>query len=109
MLIAIDFDGTIVSHRYPFIGSPNQEVFRFIRKLKEKGHRWILWTCSSGERLDEAVAFLKMNGIEPDFVNENAPEYVEDFGRDSRKVFAHFYIDDRNPGGVKIPWEIVEY
>ena len=31
-----------------------------------------------------------------DAVNENLPEAIEMFGDDSRKIFAHEYIDDKN-------------
>ena len=104
MIFAIDFDGTIVADAYPEIGHLNVLAEYFIRDLKARGHTFILWTNRCGKHLEEAVAFLKANGLAPDYVNVNVPELIERFGNDCRKVYADCYIDDRNPGGVKWPW-----
>ena len=36
------------------------------------------------------------HGLEFDYINENVPENVEKWGNDSRKIFAHEYIDDKS-------------
>lgn len=36
-----------------------------------------------------------------DAVNENLPEIIENFGSDTRKIFANEYIDDRNTWPLK--------
>ena len=64
LIIAVDFDGTIVEDGYPGIGKPRLFAFETLHKLQENGHRLILWTYRSGKSLDQAVAFCKENGIE---------------------------------------------
>ncbi|HZL08482.1 MAG TPA: hydrolase [Prolixibacteraceae bacterium] len=99
LVIAIDFDGTIVEHRYPFIGKIRPFAFETLEALQVKGHRLILWSHRAGKKLDEAVKFCSAHGIEFYAVNKNYPEEVwnED---DSRKILADIYIDDRNLGGI---------
>lgn len=99
MVIAIDFDGTIVEHRYPAIGKQRPFAFETLKALQQKGHRLILWTHRSGETLDEAVEYCRKNGVEFYAVNRNYPEEKWD-SQDSRKILADIYIDDRNLGGL---------
>jgi hypothetical protein len=35
-------------------------------------------------------------GVIFDAVNENLPETISAFGQDTRKIFAHEYLDDRS-------------
>ena len=100
MKIAVDFDGTIVEHKYPAIGKPVLFAFETLRKLQEQRHQLILWTYRSGKELDAAVEFCRKNGIEFYAVNKNYPEEVFDENSMSRKIQADFYIDDRNVGGL---------
>ncbi len=96
--IAIDFDGTIVEHRYPDIGEEMLFAFETLRALQEKGHLLILWTFREGKELEEAVEFCRARGIEFYAVNKSFPEEEWD-GATSRKIQADVYIDDRNLGG----------
>ena len=59
LIIAIDFDGTIVEDAYPAIGEEKIFAFDTIKRLQKDGHRIILWTYRHGEKLEEAVAFCK--------------------------------------------------
>ena len=43
MTIAVDFDGTIVEHRYPNIGKERPFAFDVLKKLQEEGHKLTLW------------------------------------------------------------------
>jgi len=99
MIIAVDFDGTIVEHRYPEIGKEMMFAFETLKALQKKGHQLILWTIRSGKQLDEAVDYCKKNGVEFYAVNKNYPEEVFDPETTSRKVNAEIFIDDRNVGG----------
>ena len=73
-------------------------AFDTLKKLQSEGHRLILWTYRNEEKLEEAVLFCKKNGIEFYAVNKNFPE--EDYDeKDSRKIHADLFIDDRNIGG----------
>ncbi len=102
MIIAVDFDGTIVEHRYPAIGKEKLFAFDTLESLQKQGHQLILWTFRSGKQLDEAVVFCKERGLEFYAVNRSYPE--EEFNKDiSRKVNADIFIDDRNLGGF-IGW-----
>jgi hydroxymethylpyrimidine pyrophosphatase-like HAD family hydrolase len=99
MIIAVDFDGTIVEHRYPKIGRPFPFVFETLIALQKNGHQIILWTYRTGTQLEEAIEFCRSNGIEFYAVNKNYPEEEYDFDI-SRKIHADIYIDDRNLGGI---------
>jgi hypothetical protein len=96
MIYAIDFDGTLCINEYPNIGQPIYKTIIFCKERKAEGHKLILWTCRSGKYLDEAVAWCKEQGLIFDAVNENLPEMIELFDNDCRKVFADYYIDDKN-------------
>ncbi|PYE82650.1 hypothetical protein DFQ11_10175 [Winogradskyella epiphytica] len=99
LIIAVDFDGTIVEDAYPKIGKTRIFAFETLKRLQEDGHRLILWTYRCGTRLQEAVDFCKENGIEFYAVNASFPEEKFDNSR-SRKINADLFIDDRNIGGV---------
>ena len=74
LIIAVDFDGTIVEDAYPKIGKPRIFAFETLQRLQNDGHRLILWTYRCGTRLEEAVQFCKNNGIEFYAVNQSFPE-----------------------------------
>jgi len=99
MIIAIDFDGTIVEHKYPKIGKALPFAIETLKALQKKGHQIILWTYRTGKELDEAVAFCLSRGIEFYAVNKNYPEEQNDINV-HRKIHADIYIDDRNLGGI---------
>jgi len=105
LVIAIDFDGTIVEHRYPFIGKIRPFAFETLEALQVKGHRLILWSHRADKKLDEAVKFCRSHGIEFYAVNKNYPEEIWN-ENDSRKILADIYIDDRNIGGIPAWGEI---
>ena len=94
-IYAVDFDGTLCENAWPDIGKPNYTLIQILKALREKGDKIILWTCRTADRLDEAIAWCKKQGLEFDTVNENLPEIIGQFGTESRKVFADVYIDDK--------------
>ena len=98
MKIAVDFDGTIVEHKYPEIGKEILFAFETLKQLINQKHQVILWTYRAGKELDEAVEFCRENGVEFFAINKNYPEEHYD-GSISRKIEADVYIDDRNIGG----------
>ena len=101
MVIAIDFDGTIVEHRYPSIGRELPFAIETLKKLTEEGHRLILWTVREGKLLDEAVSFCRERGLEFYAVNRDYPEEeLEGNNHYTRKLKADLWIDDRNLGGL---------
>lgn len=94
-VIAVDFDKTLSNAKWPEVGGPNTNMFRYLKELKAAGERIILNSCRTGEALEKAVQFCKDQGLEFDCVNENLPELIEAYGEDSRKISADYYIDDR--------------
>ena len=109
MTIAVDFDGTIVEHKYPAIGRELPFAIETLKKLRDEHHRLILWTVREGRLLDEALAFCRDRGLEFYAVNRDYPE--EEKGRNnhySRKLKADLFIDDRNLGGLP-DWVIYHF
>lgn len=94
-IYAVDFDGTLCENEWPNIGKPNHVLIQALFELRVEGNKLILWTCRTGDRLEEALAWCKTQGLEFDAVNENLPEMVGQFGSESRKVFADVYVDDK--------------
>ena len=98
--IAIDFDGTIVEHKYPDIGKPVPGAFEWLKRWQEAGAMLILWTMRSdsdkeGSVLSDAVEFCRKHGIEFDGVNEGPGDRE---WTTSPKVYAHRYVDDAAEG-----------
>ena len=101
-IIAVDFDGTLCKHNFPNIGEiqpKNQRIIDYIRYRKKQGCIIILWTCrcdtETNKYLTEAVNWCKEQNIPIDYVNENVPKIIQNFGWDTRKVIADEYIDDK--------------
>lgn len=90
MYIAIDFDGTCVTHDYPRIGKDINAV-NVLKKLVANGHKLILNTMRSGKELKEAINWFKKNDIELYGANENPTQKK---WTNSPKVYANLYIDD---------------
>jgi hypothetical protein len=106
-VIAIDFDGTVVTHAYPDVGMDIGAV-PVLRELVDNGCRLILYTMRSGRLLDDAVAWFAKQRIPLYSVNTN-PDQAE--WTASPKVYANLYIDDSALGcpirfedGVKRPF-----
>jgi hypothetical protein len=106
MIIAIDFDGTCVTHEFPNLGKDigAQEV---LKQLVDNGHKLILCTMRStnhveqtvsngykifgGDFLQPAVDWFEANNI-PLYGIQRNPE--QDSWTTSPKVHAHLIIDD---------------
>jgi len=74
MTLAVDFDGTIVEHRYPQIGPEIPFAIDTLKMLIRDHHKIILWTVREGEMLDEAVNWCRERGVEFYAVNRDYPE-----------------------------------
>ncbi|MCM1034609.1 MAG: hypothetical protein NC038_03160 [Paludibacter sp.] len=110
MVIAVDFDGTIVTHAYPRIGKPVPFAIETLLKMQQEGHhQLILWTVREGDLLNEAVNYCRARGLVFYAVNANYPEERPET-QSSRKVSADLYIDDRSLGGLPdwgVIWQMV--
>ena len=103
--IAVDFDGTLVTNKFPAIGDKRPEVFELVEKYKSLAEGVglipivILWTCrcnrEEGQFLDEAVTWCKDNGFHLDYVNENPLSPFSDY---QRKLHFDITLDDRAVG-----------
>lgn len=115
MIIAVDFDGTCVTHEFPKIGR-DIGAEPVLKKLVARGHLLILLTMrsdlpdghnvcdgneitptKSGYYLQDAINWFNARDIPLWSVNNN-PEQIR--WTSSRKVYANLYIDDL---GVNIP------
>jgi hydroxymethylpyrimidine pyrophosphatase-like HAD family hydrolase len=91
MIIAVDFDGTVVEHQYPKIGPLKPGAKEALQAFRKAGHKIAIWTCRAGKEEKEVRDFLQSNGIPFDTVN--APIMGADLG--TRKIYADLYIDDK--------------
>lgn len=128
MIIAIDFDGTCVTHAYPIVGEEIGAV-PVLKKLIENGHKLILFTMRSDKKglspvtqkiedggLTDAVNWFKRNDIPLYGIQSNPGQK---YWTDSPKCYADMYIDDAAFGCPTktdktisnkpfVDWEIVE-
>lgn len=103
MIIAVDFDGTIVEHKYPAIGKEIPFATASLRQLIQDGHKLILWSVREGELLEEAVKWCEQRGVRFYAVNADLDEDAashQGTAHYSRKIKADVFIDDRNVGGL---------
>ena len=99
--IAIDFDGTIVTHEYPKIGTELPFATETLKMLIKDHHRLILWTVREGQLLQDAIDWCRERGVEFWAINKDYPEESEaNNNHFSRKIKADYFIDDRNIGGL---------
>ena len=119
MYICVDFDGTVVDHCYPEIGTEAPGAITWLKRLQDHGARLILFTMRSdtsfgGPMLSDAVEFLESRGIELYGINTNPDQ---DSWTESPKAYADIYVDDAAfgcplimPEGFRRPcvdWETV--
>ena len=114
MFIGIDFDGTMVTHAYPALGEPLDYAVEVVHKLMKAGHKIILYTMRSDERLQEAVDYMEGEGIVLWAVNDNPSQK---HWTTSPKIFCNLVIDDNAlgcpttvaaSGRLMVDWEEVE-
>lgn len=104
MIIAVDFDGTIVEHAYPEIGKPIPFAIETLLQLQKDGHTLLLWSVRQGDLLQAAVDYCESKGLKFYAANKNYPE--EDTHKTPRKLNADLFIDDRNVGGLP-DWGVI--
>src|SRR5690554_461369 len=104
MVIAVDFDGTIVEHAYPEIGRPIPFAIETLLQLQKDNHKLILWTVREGELLQDAIDYCAERGLY--FYAENANYPGENRADAARKLGVDMFIDDRNLGGLP-DWGVI--
>lgn len=106
MIIAIDFDGTCVTHEFPKIGKDINAI-PVLKELVENGHKLVLFTMRSdvnnpqsddetiiakeGNYLTDAVNWFKSNDIPLYGIQTNPTQHT---WTKSPKAYAQMYIDD---------------
>lgn len=113
-VIAVDFDGTVVEHRFPEVGPEAAGAAEWLLKFVEAGAQIILWTVRSDYRsawsddfLADAVKWFRDRGIQLYGVNHNRDQGA---WSGSPKVYANVIIDDtaigcpltKSPSGYKV-------
>ena len=119
-IIAVDFDGTCVTHEFPNVGKDVPYSVSVLKRFIMGGAKIILFTVRSnnkikvnssihpdikpvqGKFLDEAIQWFKDKDIPLFGVNEN-PEQKN--WSSSPKPYAHYYIDDMALGCPLITYE----
>jgi hypothetical protein len=91
IFIAVDFDGTLVTHEYPEVGKELPGAVDICKALTAEGHQLILWTMRGGKELQDAVQWCFDRGIMLVGVNKNP---TQDSWTQSPKAYASIYIDD---------------
>lgn len=94
-IIAVDFDGTLVTDKFPDIGDPIESAWIAMKAARDSGAKIILWTSRDGKNLEEAIGYCKDRGFEFDAINENLQECQKFWKNDTRKVYANEYWDDK--------------
>lgn len=103
MIIAIDFDGTCVTHEFPRVGKDIGAI-PVLKELTDNGHQLILFTMRSFKEgvspvtryvedggLTDAIGWFNENYIPLYGINTNP---TQDRWTSSPKAYAHLYIDD---------------
>jgi hypothetical protein len=94
LVIAVDFDGTCVTHEFPEIGKPIGAQAR-LKELLAAGHKLVLFTMRSDQQkrayLSEAVKWFMDRDIPLYGIQENP---TQKSWTTSPKAYAQLYIDD---------------
>lgn len=126
MIVYLDFDGTVVQHRYPLIGEYNEGCIRVIKELQDVGYEVFLNTmrCEFNDgSLEKALDYVnnvlpKMTGVNitpiKSTVRKHSPDYWDfEFFTDNNLLI----IDDltkgiplkREPKGWMVDWNEVRF
>lgn len=90
LVVAVDFDGTCVTHAYPKTGR-DIGAEPVLQRLVDEGAKLLLWTMRSGRELDAAMDWFKERSLPLFAVNEHPEQRT---WTASPKPLAHLYIDD---------------
>ena len=104
-IIAVDFDGTCVTHEYPKVG---REIGAapVLHELVKRGCKLILWTMRSDDRTDgttpltDAVRWFESHGLPLWGIQRNPSKTP---GPAAPKAYAKLYIDDAAFGAPLCP------
>ena len=116
MKVYLDFDGTVVEHKYPEIGDYNPGAFDVVKKLIEAGHDVILNTYRvelSRESLHDAMNYV-LSGLGLENMKfTTAKKHPVEWDFNLFREIDEIYIDDCGKNHplrrdvVAIDWNIV--
>ena len=99
IIIAVDFDGTVVTHTYPEVGQDIGAV-PWLRKAEDDyDAKLVLWTMRDGEQLRDAINWFKTNKLNLWGIQTNPEQRV---WTNSPKAYCTLYIDDCGLGAPLI-------
>lgn len=117
-LLAVDFDGTIVDHEFPYIGQLKPNAKQVINELYDEGFGIFIWTCrdstfhpdlrkfpNATPTIFDVHDFLEKEGIKYDGININHPQLGF---QPVPKIYGDIYIDDKQLGGIPNDWRIIK-
>lgn len=97
IVIAVDWDGTVVTNDYPKMGEFLPGAVDTINWLYDRGDYIIIWTCRYlYNDIADMKQKLKSGRIKYHCINQNHPSVKF---HPWPKIYADVYIDDRNLGG----------
>ena len=125
LILGVDFDGTVVTHRFPDVGQDAPNAVEVLKRLEKKGFQIVLNTMRSdkncydslsgkiipseiGKRmglstvLEDAVEWFERNEINLSGINKSPGQTT---WTDSPKVYATHYVDDMAVGVPMITLE----
>lgn len=109
-IVAVDWDGVIYSSE----GELSEDALEALRRLSSIGIIFIIWTCREASTISDSVDLMRSMGINIYGVNINHIQNVKAYEFESRKIFAHKYIDDQGVGWSYVRWndivnELISY
>ena len=94
--IGVDFDGTVIGGGdYPHIGKPLPHSIETLKELVQNGYKIIPWTMRWDHHIPQIKDFFKQHGVEIYAVNCHKTQWK---WTSSPKLYADYFIDDRNIG-----------
>lgn len=95
-IVAVDFDNTITKN-----GAVNEDAVKALLRLQKKGHRLVLWTARTGDKLKDALAICEAKGLVFDGILPNKPNvdaFIDDKSFKIKDVIQTREINERfNP------------
>ncbi|RYF64747.1 MAG: hypothetical protein EOO39_26115 [Cytophagaceae bacterium] len=90
-VVAVDFDGTCVTHEYPKVGKDCPHAVEVLKQIVSSGAGIILFTMRHSDYLNEAVRWFAEREIPLYGIQLNPTQHT---WTSSSKCYAHLYIDD---------------
>ena len=94
LTIAVDFDETITSKKFPEMGEPNSDVVNLLRQLRTSGWHIIIHTCRINGDWPEPSRSQKEAEMVSYLIEHEVP--YDTMWKKEGKPLAHVYLEDRS-------------